>query len=273
MVLYGAASGPPPPVEIAKLNAKSLFLTRPTLAHYGQTGDELRLRAGDAARVGRRGRARRPDRRPLRARRRRARPGRPRIARHHREADPHAVDFSTVVLWAIFAVELAGLVTLGVQRSVVDGAAQPWLIRGAAARARRARWRRASGARASDERLPLGEPESRQRLQNLALAASGGLVAPGRGRRRPVRPPVGVVHAGVLPHRHPRHRRRARGRGHRRACGAAGCRCPTTATTTRMTTTSSSRSPAARSRGRTCSTCGARARARARAARAAPRTR
>src|SRR3954454_18011070 len=47
MVLYGAASGPPPPVEIADLNAKSLFLTRPTLAHYGQTGDELRSRAGE----------------------------------------------------------------------------------------------------------------------------------------------------------------------------------------------------------------------------------
>jgi len=47
MVLYGAASGQPPPVEIPRLNAKSLFLTRPTLAHYGQTGEELRLRAGD----------------------------------------------------------------------------------------------------------------------------------------------------------------------------------------------------------------------------------
>jgi NADPH:quinone reductase len=47
MVLYGAASGPPLPVEIAVLNAKSLFLTRPTLAHYGQTGDELRQRAGE----------------------------------------------------------------------------------------------------------------------------------------------------------------------------------------------------------------------------------
>jgi NADPH2:quinone reductase len=47
MVLYGAASGPPPPVEIAVLNAKSLFLTRPTLAHYGQTGDELRERADE----------------------------------------------------------------------------------------------------------------------------------------------------------------------------------------------------------------------------------
>ena len=47
MVLYGAASGPPPPVEIATLNAKSLFLTRPTLAHYGQTGEELQWRAGE----------------------------------------------------------------------------------------------------------------------------------------------------------------------------------------------------------------------------------
>ena len=47
MVLYGAASGPPPPVEIASLNAKSLFLTRPTLAHYGQTGPELPVRAGE----------------------------------------------------------------------------------------------------------------------------------------------------------------------------------------------------------------------------------
>jgi NADPH2:quinone reductase len=47
MVLYGAASGPPPAVEIARLNAKSLFLTRPTLAHYGQFGDELRRRAGE----------------------------------------------------------------------------------------------------------------------------------------------------------------------------------------------------------------------------------
>jgi len=47
MVLYGAASGQPPPVEIAKLNAGSLFLTRPTLTHYGREGDELRLRSAD----------------------------------------------------------------------------------------------------------------------------------------------------------------------------------------------------------------------------------
>jgi NADPH:quinone reductase len=47
MVVYGAASGPPEPVDIARLNAGSLFLTRPTLVHYGQTGEELRERAGE----------------------------------------------------------------------------------------------------------------------------------------------------------------------------------------------------------------------------------
>jgi NADPH:quinone reductase len=47
MVLYGAASGQPPPVEIARLNAGSLFLTRPTLANYGRTGPELRERSSD----------------------------------------------------------------------------------------------------------------------------------------------------------------------------------------------------------------------------------
>jgi NADPH2:quinone reductase len=47
MVLYGAASGQPPPVEIADLNAGSLFLTRPTLTHYGRDGDELRARSAD----------------------------------------------------------------------------------------------------------------------------------------------------------------------------------------------------------------------------------
>jgi NADPH2:quinone reductase len=47
MVLYGAASGQPPPVEIAKLNAASLFLTRPTLANYGTERGELLERSGD----------------------------------------------------------------------------------------------------------------------------------------------------------------------------------------------------------------------------------
>jgi NADPH:quinone reductase len=47
MVLYGAASGQPPPVEIVKLNAGSLYLTRPTLANYGVERGELLERSGD----------------------------------------------------------------------------------------------------------------------------------------------------------------------------------------------------------------------------------
>jgi NADPH2:quinone reductase len=47
MVLYGAASGQPPPVEIAKLNAGSLYLTRPTLADYGTERGELLERSGE----------------------------------------------------------------------------------------------------------------------------------------------------------------------------------------------------------------------------------
>lgn len=42
MVLFGAASGPVPPVDPQSLNAKgSLYLTRPTLGHYTRTRDEL----------------------------------------------------------------------------------------------------------------------------------------------------------------------------------------------------------------------------------------
>ena len=47
LVLYGAASGPVPPVEIARLNAGSTFLTRPTLVHYVATREDLLLRSGD----------------------------------------------------------------------------------------------------------------------------------------------------------------------------------------------------------------------------------
>ena len=42
LVLFGAASGPPPPVDPRRLQeGGSLFLTRPTLAHYIQTREEL----------------------------------------------------------------------------------------------------------------------------------------------------------------------------------------------------------------------------------------
>ena len=84
-----------------------------------------------------------------------------------------------MVLWAIFAVELAGLLTLGIQRSVADRRGQQaWLIRGAEpalGRALEAGERRQD----RDDRLPLAEPENRQRMQNLALAASAALSLPG----------------------------------------------------------------------------------------------
>lgn len=48
MVVYGAASGPAPPVDPARLNSGgSLYLTRPSLPHYTATRDELLWRAGD----------------------------------------------------------------------------------------------------------------------------------------------------------------------------------------------------------------------------------
>jgi NADPH:quinone reductase len=48
MVLYGQSSGPVPPFDLAQLGAKgSLFVTRPGLAHYTLTRDELLQRSGD----------------------------------------------------------------------------------------------------------------------------------------------------------------------------------------------------------------------------------
>jgi NADPH:quinone reductase len=48
MALYGAASGPVPPVDPQRLNSGgSLFLTRPTLAHYMADRAELEWRAGE----------------------------------------------------------------------------------------------------------------------------------------------------------------------------------------------------------------------------------
>ncbi len=47
LVLYGAASGPVPPVDPARLFAGgSLYLTRPSLQHYTATREELLERAG-----------------------------------------------------------------------------------------------------------------------------------------------------------------------------------------------------------------------------------
>lgn len=48
LALFGAASGPVPPLDPQRLNAAgSLFLTRPTLAHYTATREELLWRAGE----------------------------------------------------------------------------------------------------------------------------------------------------------------------------------------------------------------------------------
>ncbi len=48
MVLFGQSSGPVPPLDPQVLNAQgSLFLTRPTLAHYTADRAELQHRAGD----------------------------------------------------------------------------------------------------------------------------------------------------------------------------------------------------------------------------------
>ncbi len=47
MVLYGASSGPVPPVDLQVLNQHgSLYATRPSLFHYVATPDELSWRAG-----------------------------------------------------------------------------------------------------------------------------------------------------------------------------------------------------------------------------------
>ncbi len=48
LVLFGAASGQVPPFDLQRLNpAGSLFVTRPTLAHYTADRAELLWRAGD----------------------------------------------------------------------------------------------------------------------------------------------------------------------------------------------------------------------------------
>lgn len=51
LVLFGQSSGPVPPVDLNILNPKgSLFVTRPTLAHYTATREDLEWRAGDVFR-------------------------------------------------------------------------------------------------------------------------------------------------------------------------------------------------------------------------------
>jgi NADPH2:quinone reductase len=48
MVLFGQSSGPVPPVDLGVLNRKgSLYVTRPSLAHYAASREELLWRSGD----------------------------------------------------------------------------------------------------------------------------------------------------------------------------------------------------------------------------------
>lgn len=48
LALFGASSGPVPPVDPQRLNAAgSVFLTRPNLAHFTRTADEFAWRAGE----------------------------------------------------------------------------------------------------------------------------------------------------------------------------------------------------------------------------------
>ncbi len=48
MVLYGQSSGPVPPFDLSVMNGKgSLFVTRPSLAHYIFTREELDARTAD----------------------------------------------------------------------------------------------------------------------------------------------------------------------------------------------------------------------------------
>lgn len=48
LALFGAASGPVPPLDPQRLNAAgSVFLTRPSLVHYTRTPDEFSFRAGE----------------------------------------------------------------------------------------------------------------------------------------------------------------------------------------------------------------------------------
>jgi NADPH:quinone reductase len=48
LALFGASSGPVPPVDPQRLNAAgSVYLTRPTLVHFTRTGDEFAWRSGE----------------------------------------------------------------------------------------------------------------------------------------------------------------------------------------------------------------------------------
>jgi NADPH:quinone reductase len=47
LVMFGQSSGPVPPFDVLRLAKKSIFLTRPTVAHYTSERDELLWRANE----------------------------------------------------------------------------------------------------------------------------------------------------------------------------------------------------------------------------------
>jgi NADPH2:quinone reductase len=47
LVLFGQSSGPVAPIDLKLLAGRSLFLTRPTLAHYTASRTEMRARADE----------------------------------------------------------------------------------------------------------------------------------------------------------------------------------------------------------------------------------
>ncbi|HET7113067.1 MAG TPA: zinc-binding dehydrogenase, partial [Pyrinomonadaceae bacterium] len=52
LVLFGGSSGAVPPFDLIKLSQKgSLYITRPTLAHYTVTREELEWRANDVMKM------------------------------------------------------------------------------------------------------------------------------------------------------------------------------------------------------------------------------
>ena len=102
LVLFGQSSGPVPPFELGRLNALgSLFVTRPSLAHYTADRAELELRSGAVLGAIAAGRLARADRRALPAGRGRRGPSRARGASHHRQGAAAAMSARLAALAAL----------------------------------------------------------------------------------------------------------------------------------------------------------------------------
>ena len=180
LVLFGQSSGSVPPLDPQVLNTRgSLFLTRPSLAHYLLSRDELLWRAGDVLTAVERGQLRAPDRPRLPARRGGRGASRAGVASDDRQArDPKD---------ELPCIGVAGVVTL-TRRMHIDccdtrlpSVRSP---RTAPARARRPRLRRPrrrAPPRSSTtaRRVPSGHGQERQRHRERR----GRAVRPGRPLR------------------------------------------------------------------------------------------